>query len=250
MPRFDAEGAFAGYIGSAIDVTERKDAEDLLSSLSQRLIEAQEQERARIARELHDDINQRLALLLLSLEIVRQRIGSVNRQLGEQLAEAIDTASTLTSDVQNLSHRLHSSRLQTVGLESAAGGLCRELSDRSAVEIDFQSDGIFADLHEDVSICVYRVLQEALQNAIKHSGSRRIAVSLRKDPSAVTLTVQDTGKGFDAARALKGRGLGLVSMKERLKLVDGQLTIEARSPGGTAIRACVPLGARPRFANV
>jgi len=250
VPRYDADGAFAGYIGSAIDVTERKEAEDLLSSLSQRLIEAQEQERARVARELHDDINQRLALLLLSLEIVRQRLGSVDPHLERQFAEAIATASTLTSDVQNLSHRLHSSRLQTVGLESAARGVCRELSDRSGVEIEFQSEGILAGLPDDVSICLYRVLQEALQNAIKHSGSRQITVSLRSDATAITLAVRDVGKGSDRGKALKNRGLGLVSMKERLKLVDGQLTIEARSPAGTAVRAVVPLNASPRGAEV
>jgi len=242
VPRYDARGSFAGYIGSAVDVTERKEAEELLSTLSQRLIEAQEQERSRLARELHDDINQRLAVLLLSLEIAMKRQGSPT-ELREQLGNAIETASTLASDVQSLSHRLHSSRLQTLGLERAAREVCREFSERSSMVIDFQSDDV-ADVREEVALCLYRVLQEALQNAVKHSGAPHIAVSLATDLNAIALTVQDSGVGFEAGKAFRGRGLGLVSMKERLKLVDGQLSIETRSPGGTTIRARVPLNHR------
>ncbi|HEY1304231.1 MAG TPA: PAS domain S-box protein [Vicinamibacterales bacterium] len=241
VPRYDATGAFAGYIGSSVDVTERKEAEELLSTLSQRLIEAQEQERSHVARELHDDINQRLALLVLTLQTVKKPLRTLAPDLVEQLGEAIDSATRLTSDVQSLSHRLHSSRLHALGLEAAAREVCRELSERSGVTIDFQRDGVVAGLGEAVSVCVYRVLQEALQNAIKHSRTRDIAVSLRSDASALTLTVRDSGIGFDPSNSLKGRGLGLVSMKERLKLVDGQLTVDTHSPGGTTIRARVPL---------
>ena len=241
VPRYDATGSFAGYIGSAIDVTERKEAEELLSTLSQRLIEAQEQERSHVARELHDDINQRLALLVLNLETVKKPLRTLAPELAERLGQAVESATSLTSDVQSLSHRLHSSRLHMLGLEVAAREVCREFSERSSVTIDFQSKGVVAGLREAVSVCMYRVLQEALQNAIKHSRTRHIAVSLHSDASALTLTVRDSGIGFEPGKALKGKGLGLVSMKERLKLVDGQLTVEAHSPGGTTIRARVPL---------
>jgi len=241
VPRYDATGSFAGYIGSSVDVTERKEAEELLSTLSQRLIEAQEQERSHLARELHDDINQRLALLVLSLETVKKPLRTLAPELAEQIGEAVDSTMRLTSDVQSLSHRLHSSRLHTLGLEAAAREVCREFSERSGVTIEFQREGVVAGLGEAVSVCAYRVLQEALQNAIKHSRTRDIAVSLHGDVSALTLTVRDSGIGFDPSKALKGRGLGLVSMKERLKLVDGQLTVEAHSPGGTTVRARVPL---------
>jgi PAS domain S-box-containing protein len=247
VPRYDARGSFAGYIGSAVDVTERREAEELLSTLSQRLIEAQEQERSRLARELHDDINQRLAVLLLSLEIARKRQGSPT-ELREQLRVAIDTATSLASDVQSLSHRLHSSKLQTLGLERAAREVCREFSERSSLVIDFQSDDVATAVGEEVALCLYRVLQEALQNAVKHSGAPHIAVSLETDLNAIALTVQDSGIGFETGKAFRGRGLGLVSMKERLKLVNGQLSIETRSPGGTTIRARVPLNHSRRTA--
>jgi PAS domain S-box-containing protein len=241
VPRYDAKHAFAGYIGSAIDVTDRREAEDVMSALSQRLIEAQELERARLARELHDDINQRLALLVLSLETVRQRLPPTSRDLRQHIESALDTATTLTHDVQGLSHRLHSSKLDVLGLEAAARDVCRELSDRSDVDIRFHVEGVPLDLPEDLSICLYRVLQEGLQNAIKHSRSSQIEVLLQHDPTSVTLTVQDWGIGFEPTQALRGQGLGLVGMKERLKLVDGNLTIGTTSASGTTICARVPL---------
>ncbi len=241
VPRYDARGVFAGYIGSAIDVTERKEAEEFLSTLSQRLIEAQEQERARLARELHDDINQRLAVLVLNLEIAMKKLSGPPTALREQIRSAIDTAASLASDVQTLSHRLHSSRLQTLGLEPAAREMCREFSERSGVVIQFQSADVGTGVGADVGLCLYRVLQEALQNAVKHSGASEIAVALEADAHAITLTVQDSGIGFEPAKAFKAKGLGLVSMKERLKLLDGQLSIETHSRRGTTIRARVPL---------
>lgn len=241
VPRYDAQRTFLGYIGSAVDVSERKEAEELLSTLSQRLIEAQEQERSRLARELHDDITQRLALLALNLTAMRERVQASAPELRDEVGMAIDAASTLASDVQSLSHRLHSSKILTLGIQLAIRELCREFSERSGLEIDFRSDGIDAGLPEDRSVCLYRVLQEALQNAIKHSGSRHIAVSLHSDSTGVTLIVRDSGDGFEPNRAFKSGGLGLVSMKERLKSVHGQLMIETQTPGGTTIRARVPI---------
>ncbi len=246
VPRYDRQQTFAGYIGSAIDVTERKESEELLSTLSQRLIEAQEQERSRLARELHDDINQRLALLVLNLENVMRQLEGSGPELRGQIRAAIDAAGTLASDVQGLSHRLHSSRLHLLGIEVAAREVCRELSERSGVAIEFHTDGISDGVPEDLSICLYRVLQEALQNAIKHSGARHIKVLLQSDGRAVVLTVQDSGIGFEPSTALRSGGLGLVSMKERLKSVDGHLMIEAHAPGGTTIRASVPLARQRR----
>jgi PAS domain S-box-containing protein len=241
VPRYDAAHSFVGYIGSAIDVTERREAEEVLSTLSRRLMEAQELERTRLARELHDDINQRMALLLLSLETVRQRLPAKSRDLRQELAKAIDTATNVTRDVQDLSHRLHSSKLHILGLETAARDVCREVSDRSDVDIRFHTEGVMPGLPEDLSICLYRVLQEALQNAIKHSHSQQIDVSLQHDLSGVTLTVRDSGIGFEPTKALRGQGLGLIGMKERLKLVDGELTIDTSPAGGATICARVPL---------
>jgi PAS domain S-box-containing protein len=240
-PRYTTERMFAGYIGSAVDVTERKAAEAALSTLSQRLIRAQEQERARLARELHDDINQQLALLAMRLDALKLRSQASAPELEPDIAKAIDAVVALTTDVQGLSHRLHSSKLMLLGLEAAARHLCRELSDRLSIDIHFESKGVVAVVEEDVSVGLYRVLQEALQNAIKHSGSRRVDVLLQGSSHEITLTVQDSGIGFEPNTALSGRGLGLISMKERLKLVDGELRVDTRSPGGTTIRARVPI---------
>jgi PAS domain S-box-containing protein len=244
VPRYDGQGAFAGYIGSTVDITERKAAEEMRSTLSQRLLEAQEQERARLARELHDDINQRLAVHVWSLESVKQRLQAPAPELAQQLVKIINAATALTKDVQRLSHRLHSSNLLTLGLEVAAHDMCRELGEQSGTPIAFTSEGMAEAVPEHLSVCLYRVLQEAVQNALKHSGSPQLAVALHRRENAITLTVQDAGTGFDPQKALEGHGLGLISMKERLKLVDGQLTIETRSPGGTTIRARVPLPPR------
>ena len=156
-PRYDASRSFAGYTGSAIDVTERKEAEDVLSTLSQKLIEAQELERARLARELHDDITQRLTLLVLSLGAVKQKCEGSVPALGLEIGEAVDAALTLTGDVQSLSHRLHSSQLRHLGLAAAARSLCSEFSERTTADIQFHSESSVSDLPEDVSLNLYRV---------------------------------------------------------------------------------------------
>jgi len=246
--RFNIDGSFAGSIGSAIDVTDRKCAEEALSTVSRRLLHAQEEERARLARELHDDINQRLSLLVWSLKEVTPQVEASAPELGAEIGKAIDAAVTLTSDVQGLSHRLHSAKLHLLGLEAASRDVCRELSQRWSVAIHFQSKDVDM-LPEDVCVVLYRVLQEALNNAIKHSGSQEIWVLLQRSADEITLTVEDTGVGFEAHKALTGRGLGLISMKERLKLIHGEVTIASHSPGGTTITACVPLVLRERLAK-
>ena len=241
VPRYDADGSFTGYIGTVVDVTERKLAEDTLSTLRQRLIEAHEEERTRLARELHDDIGQQLTVLVLRLEVVMQRVEIPMPELGLEIGSVIETATTLARDVQNLSHRLHSTQLAQLGLEAAARALCAELSERTTVDVQFHAESSLAGVPEDVSLCLFRVLQEALQNAVKHSRSRHIDVWLSNDASSVELIVRDSGIGFEPNTASQGRGLGLMGMKERLKSVGGELTIDARPAAGTTVRARVPL---------
>jgi len=241
VPRFNADGSFSGYIGSCHDVTERKLAEEALSSMSRRLIEAHEEERTWIARELHDDINQRLALLAVKMEGLGQALPASAVGLRNRLQEEIKRVSEIGNEVQGLSHRLHSSKLEYLGLTAAAASFCRELSGQQKVEIDFRSGEIPKNLSQEISLCLFRVLQEALQNAAKHSGSKRFEVVLSGTSTEIQLTVQDSGIGFDVEQALKGHGLGLTSMKERLKLVDGDLSIDADIQVGTTIRAVVCL---------
>ena len=242
VPRHNADGSFAGYIGSAMDITDRKLAERALSKISQRLIEAQENERRWIARELHDDINQRLALLAAQLDLVQQRIPLPAAELAIRIGEMNTQALDLGRDIQALSHRLHSSGLEHLGLSLAASGFCRELSARQNVEVDFRSHDVPGDMPREIALCLFRVLQEALQNAVKHSGSQRFQVFLRGTPDGIELTVHDSGVGFDPEDVAKGNGLGLTSMKERLKLVNGQLSITSKSQHGTTVHAWVPLG--------
>jgi PAS domain S-box-containing protein len=241
VPRFNADGSFAGYIGSCLDITERKLAEEALSSVSRRLIEAHEEERTWIARELHDDINQRLALLAVNMHQTEQGLPDSAVKLRERLQEESRQLSEIASEIQALSHRLHSSKLEYLGLAAAAASFCRELSAQQKVEIDFHSDDIPQKLPQEISLCLFRVLQEASQNAAKYSGVKQFQVRLSSTPEAVYLTVQDSGVGFDVEEALRSHGLGLTSMRERLKLVDGKLSIDSSPQLGTAIRAAVPL---------
>ncbi|MFZ0227614.1 MAG: PAS domain-containing sensor histidine kinase, partial [Mycobacterium sp.] len=232
-----------GAVVTFIDITERKLAESALASVSRKLIEAQEQERTRIGRELHDDIGQRIALLAIKLEQlhndpsvlpdVRRRTGEAHKQISE-----------IATDIQLLSHELHSARLQYLGLTAALRGFCREFGDQQKVEVNFQAHDLPGPLSQDISLCFFRVLQEALHNSAKHSGVRHIEVRLWGTSGEIHLTVMDSGTGFDREVAKASLGLGLISMDERLKLVNGTLSIESQPKRGTTIHASVPLGPR------
>ena len=140
-----------------------------------------------------------------------------------------------------MSHRLHSSKLEYLGLAVAASGFCKEFSERHNVEVVFHDDNIPKDVSPEISLCVFRVLQEALQNAVKYSGVRRFEATLEYASNEIHLSVRDSGVGFDSESAMNQHGLGLISMTERLKLVDGQLSIESKPQYGTTVHARVPL---------
>jgi len=238
------------------DISDKRAAEEKLQrseadlqKLAGRLIQAQEEERAWIARELHDDINQRLALLAVNLDRLLQDLPASAAEFKQQAGEARKEVEELGNDIQALSHRLHSSKLELTGLARAAASFCKELADHQKVEIDFHSENIPNDLSKEISLCLFRVLQEALQNATKHSGSRHFQVSLNLESNEIYLTVQDSGSGFDPAEAMKGRGLGLTGMKERLKLVNGDLAIDSQRQAGATIHARVPLTPRKKSAD-
>jgi PAS domain S-box-containing protein len=241
VPRLDMDGSFSGYIGSCLDITEGKLAEEALAGVGRRLIEAHEEERTWIARELHDDINQRIALLAVQLEQWAQHPPSSRVEVTDHIANVRQQLSDLGKDVQALSHRLHSSKLEYLGIASASSSFCKELSEQQNVEIEFSHAGIPRSLPKEVSLCLFRVLQEALQNAVKHSGKRHFRVELRGTSGEIQLTVSDPGVGFDQHVAAGRRGIGLVSMRERLQLVGGEFFIESNHGRGTTIRARVPL---------
>jgi PAS domain S-box-containing protein len=223
------------------DITERKEAEEVLSSVSQRLIEAQEKERTRIARELHDDVSQRLSVLVMQLLSLQESVPESETVAKDQIEEAIRGTTDLADDVQALSHRLHSSKLEILGLTVAAESFCKELSVRQNVEIEIHSENVPRDLSPEISLCLFRVLQESVQNAAKYSGVRQFAVNLEATPDEVWLSVHDSGSGFDPKLTANRHGLGLISMTERLKSVEGQLVITSKPGEGTTILARVPL---------
>jgi signal transduction histidine kinase len=236
-------GVQGGILIFSEDITLRKQMENALVEIPQRLIEAQEQERSRIGRELHDDIVQRLALLAVQLHQlredtlilpeVRSRMGKFQKQISE-----------IASDTQSLSHELHSAKLQYLGIATAMSGFCREFAEQQKVEIDFKVHDLASPLSPDISLCLFRVLQEALHNSAKHSGVRQFEVRLCGTSDEIHLTVKDSGVGFDREAAKESRGLGLISMQERLKLVKGTLSINSQPKRGTTIDARVPLNTR------
>jgi len=242
VPRYDVEGSFVGYIGTGVDITERKLAEEALSTMSQKLIEAHEEESRRIACELHDDINQRLTVASVRLGYLKQGPPASAAELARAIGGVSQEIADLAADIQALSHRLHPGKLEFLGLERAAAAFCEELSSgRHGVTIDVHFENIPTALPRDISLCLYRVLQEALQNVVKHSVSRHAHVSLNGQVTTINLTVKDSGVGFDPHEAMRRTGLGLTSMKERLKGVGGQLSIQSQPGRGTTIHAVAPL---------
>ena len=238
--------------GMAQDVTDRKRAEKALHQkdmelaeaqrgVSRRLIEAQEKERTRIARDLHDDFCQRLALLTIELELLQQSSPDLPAEVSRRLRELGKQTSKIATDIQSLSHELHSSKLEYVGIAAAMRGFCQEFGEQQKVEVDFRTHDLPGPLSADISLCFFRVLQEALHNSAKHSGVRHFEVRLWGTPDEIHLTVGDSGSGFDSEAAKRSRGLGLISMEERLKLLNGTFSIESQPKRGTTIHACVPL---------
>ncbi len=250
LAHFDEEGKVVRSVGMVADITDRKRAEAALSSARLKLfnarlklIEAQEQERTRIARELHDDIGQRLALLTIELNQLQMN-QALPAEVRDSLVKLEKHSAEISSDTQSLSHELHSSRLEYLGITAAMKGLCRDFSEKQQVEIDFKNHDVPGSLPPDISLCLFRVLQEALNNSAKHSGAESFVVRLWGAPNEICLSVRDTGAGFDSEDVKESHGIGLISMEERLSIVNGTLEIDSHPNVGTTIYARVPLNAK------
>lgn len=228
-------GSVGGILIFAEDITHRKRMEEALSEMSRKLIESQEQERARIGRELHDDINQRLAMLAVELEQLEENPLEIRSRLRELRKQTIE----ISNDVQALSHELHSSKLEYLGVVAGIRSWCREFAERQKIQIDFRDD-VSNVLPFDIGLALFRVLQEALHNAIKHSGVKRLEVQMLERSEEVHLIVSDSGKGFDLEAAKQLAGLGLTSMRERVRLVNGEMEIQSKPMGGTTIYVRIP----------
>jgi len=243
VPRFESDGTFCGYIGSCVDITERKSSKESLQNLTGRLIHAQEEERARIVRELHDDFSQSLALQCNDLEQLQKRLPE--KEVGERarLLKMLERSKAMCADIRSLSHELHSSKLEFVGLVPAVSGLCEEIGEQYKIEVRFTERGIPRNFPKDVALCLFRVTQEALGNVVKHSHAKKARVELSTNANGVSLRVTDEGKGFDPDGVHPGAGIGLVGMTERLRLVGGRLSIRSELMRGTELLAEVPLSA-------
>ena len=239
-PWQNQDGVQGGILIFTEDITHRKNAEEELSGMTRKLIEAHEQERTRIARELHDDVVQQLALLSLELEGVQEDVPDVASELRTRIGALVNQTAEIVDDVQSLSHELHSSKLEYLGIVGAAKNFCKELGERQKLEIDFQSHDLPTTLPNELCVSLFRVLQEAVRNAAKHSGVKHFEVRLWGRTGEVHLTVSDLGAGFDTETAMKSTGLGLTSMQERLRLVGGELSINSQPKSGTTIHARVP----------
>ncbi len=241
VPRWAPDGSLAGHIGSAIDVTDRKRAEESLAKLGGQLIEAQEKERRRIARELHDDVCQRLSLLCAELEEQLQLSGDSQSPNKRKAEEMLEKVVGLTNDVNMLSHRLHPSQLEYLGVVPAMNSFCEEIASHHHVEIDFTSSGLPDSVSPELSLCLFRVLQEGLTNAVKHSGIRHFEAHLQGKSDELELRITDAGLGFDIESGKHSGGLGLISMKERVGLVNGTISINSKPMQGTEILVRVPI---------
>jgi len=219
--------------GVNVDITDLKQAKMQLTQLTERLIRAQEDERQRLARDLHDDIGQRLSLLIIGLDRLKHELSMEMRREREQVAVALDEASALATDIHALSHQLHSAKLQHLGLKSALRELCSQMSRQHAIEVELFTGTSPWVVTAEKSLCLYRVAQEALKNAAKHSGSSKIEVGLEALHGMLQLRVRDNGRGFDVSNYEPG--LGLASMRERMRMVGGTLEIHSARGQGTEI---------------
>jgi signal transduction histidine kinase len=245
-------------VGLLVQAARRKRAEEQVRSgrealrlsserirdLGGRLLKAQEDERSRLARELHDDVGQQMALLSMDLQALKMADPGMGAKADTFARDAIARTDSIARSLHDLSHRLHPAKLRVLGLVPALKGLQRELSsaERSRCTISFSHEDVPASLSHDLTLCLFRVAQEALQNAIKHGRARSITMHLQASPSSLAMTIVDDGVGFDVNGAWD-RGLGLVSMTERVESIGGAMSIRSSPGAGTSIEVQAPIAA-------
>jgi PAS domain S-box-containing protein len=229
----------------AEDITRRRQAEEARLELAQRLVNAQEEECARVGRELHDSIGQSLALLSIELQETKRALAGLSRTSNARIDRLCNKVRDIGQAVGSLSHQLHSSGLEFLGLASAADALCREFSERYRVKVRCDSSSVPPDLSTNSSLCLFRILQEALNNVAKHSQAKSLTVSFCVHSKSLRLSIYDDGIGFDSKITKARQGLGLISMRERLHLLGGKFNITSIPGAGTGIEATIPITKTP-----
>jgi PAS domain S-box-containing protein len=239
-PHLDADGTYAGHIGTCIDITHHKAAEKAGVERQNSLVLGQEAERKRLAGELHDDIVQKLALVGLELSETERLCPSESAALGQKLKALRQQVQSIALDVHRISHNLHPAAFVHLGLVSALRRLCREFSEQTRIAIHFTSDASSLEAPAEIGIALYRVAQEGLTNIARHSGSHRAEVSLTERSGVLDLTISDSGTGFDPERITLGPGLGLVSIRERARMIGADVQITSLPRQGTTIKLRIP----------
>lgn len=238
--RRDARGQVVHTYGVLRDVTENKRVENDMRDLSRRLIRAQEDERALLARELHDDVTQRLAVL--AIDVGRAELAAPeNGAVAESMQAVRGGLIRLSEDVHSLAYQLHPSVLQELGLAEALRAECEWRLRQGRLDLSTKLEPLPAEVGKDAALCLFRVAQEALNNVARHAGARSASVTLRQMDGGLLLAVRDDGVGFDPEHPRERMQLGLVSMRERVRLVNGTLDIESTPGQGTTIVAWVPV---------
>jgi signal transduction histidine kinase len=228
-------------VGAAFDVTERKEVEQERLEISGRLIRAQEEERRSVARELHDDFSQRVALQATELQMILDAVGKPQSNVSKRLRELLRSMNELGTDLHSLSHSLHSSKLETLGLSLSVSSFCREFSKRHKIQIAFDQGALPEPMPSETALCIFRVVQEGLQNVNKHSHASRVEVHLTGGSSEISLILSDNGVGFDLSQKYASNGIGILSMKERARMLCGTFEIQSAPMKGTLITVKIPL---------
>ena len=247
QPVFNTGGEFKGLRASNRDVTQRKRVEDSLQQskenyrmLADRLLKAQESERRRLAREMHDDMTQRLAVLAIDARELEQEMQSTPGPTLERLRQMRESLIKLSDDIHAISRRLHPSIIDDLGLVDAVESECTNFSRRYGIPINWSAEEIRPDISKDIALSIYRVVQESLRNVAKHSRATEVTVALTGNDNFIHLFVQDNGVGFDTWSEKRTSGLGLASMKERIHLIQGDFSIRSRTGQGTILEIQVP----------
>jgi PAS domain S-box-containing protein len=245
VPRFSDTGAFVGYIGSCVDVTESRVAAEQLRALSAFLISAQEEERSRISRELHDDLVQRLALMAIDLgKLISQTWPSLAR-LPEELRGLQERAIQAAELTRHIAHELHPMTIEDLGLATALRSLCEDFARREEIDVEFAGENLPHAPKRETASCLYSIAQEALLNISKHAHARHVRVELKSSEDHVSLSIADDGIGFPTRSNGAGMGLGVLNMRERVGWLKGSFSLESEPGRGTQIAVAIPLQGAP-----
>jgi PAS domain S-box-containing protein len=255
FPLYDSDGKTFAVCAISPDITERKLAEAALKkkevelqkshkemqSLAGKLLTAQEEERRLLARELHDDLTQRLALMAIEIGKLETQLKSLSTSFSQDIGKIKEQVINLSEDVHHISRQIHPSILDDLGLVDALKSECSNISQYEGLSVKFVTQKVNRKIPGDIALCIYRVAQHSLKNIVKHAKATEVSMSVVCDDSTICLKVEDNGIGFIPKQVKNKGGLGLVSMKERMRLIQGNLSIQSKPGKGTVIKIMASL---------